>query len=173
MPWPMTMRAIQGYSPAACWVDNSLQCGHLDADFGQRGSCKGTRGSVAQSPGCAPPPSSRGHIPNPGRCHWEFLPDVTCEACQHIGHHGVNCDMVAMALCLERYMKGHISDAARDWIESDWVNQWKYWLENHCRKHCQVICTYLKNLDISEDVLDAQFDWACWDMTDKVDDDPE
>jgi hypothetical protein len=33
--------------------------------------------------------------------------------------------------------------------------------------------TYLDNLDMSEDVLDAQFDSACWDVFDKVDDDLE
>ncbi len=33
--------------------------------------------------------------------------------------------------------------------------------------------TYLDDLDMSDDVLDAQFDWACWDLTGKVDDDSE
>ncbi len=167
------MRAIQGYSPAACQVENSLQRGCLDADFGRRGNGKGTGGTVAQSTGHAPPPSSRGHIPNPGRRHQEFLPDVTCEACCLVGHHAVNCDMLDMALCFEHYMKGHLSDAARDSIESNWVNQWKDQLENPPRKPCQVMRTYLDNLDMSEDVLDVQFDWACWDVTDKVDDDLE
>jgi hypothetical protein len=167
------MRAIQGYSTAACQVVNLLQRGQLDTNFGQRGGGKGTRGTVMQSPGCAPPSSSRGHIPNPGRCHWEFLPDVTCKACHHVGHRAVNCDMLAMALCLKCYMKGHLSNAARDSIESNWVNQWKDRLENPCRKPCQVMRTYLDNLDMSEDVLDVQFDSACWDVINKVDDDSE
>jgi hypothetical protein len=69
------MRAIQGYSPAACQVDNSLQHGHLGNNFGRHGCGKGTCGTVTQSPGCVPPPSSCGHIPDPGRCRqdsfWE------------------------------------------------------------------------------------------------------
>jgi hypothetical protein len=167
------MRAIQGYSPAVCRVDDSLRRGRLDTDFERRGNGKGTRGTVAQSSGCAPPPSSRGHFPNPDKRRQEFLPGVTCEACRHIGHRAVNCDMLAMALCLKRYMKGHLFNAAMDSIESDWVNQWKDQLENPRRKPRQVMRTYLDDLDVSEDVLDAQFDWACWDLTDKVDDDSE
>jgi hypothetical protein len=81
--------------------------------------------------------------------------------------------MLAIALCLERYMKGHLSNAARDSIESDWVNQWKDQLENPCCKPRQVMRTYLDDLDMSEDVLDVQFNWACWDLTDEVDNDSE
>jgi hypothetical protein len=76
------------------------------------------------------------------------------------------CDMLATALCLGRYMKGHLSNAARDLIESNWVNQWKDRLENSCCKFRQVMHTYLDVLDMSEDVLDVQFDWACWDFFD-------
>ncbi len=61
-------------------------------------------------------------------------------------------------------MKGHRSDAARDTIESKWVNQWKERLENPHRKPHQVMCTYLDDLDMIETVLDAQFDWDCWDV---------
>jgi hypothetical protein len=67
-------------------------------------------------------------------------------------------------------MKDNLSDATRDSIETNWVTQWKDRLDNPCRKPCQVMRTYLDNLDISEDVLDAQFVWACWDMTNEVDD---
>jgi hypothetical protein len=81
--------------------------------------------------------------------------------------------MLAMALCLERYMKGHHSNAARDSIEFDWVNKWKDRLEHPHGKHCQVMHTYLEDLDISKDVLDTQFDWACWNMIDEVDNDSE
>jgi hypothetical protein len=78
-----------------------------------------------------------------------------------------------MAFCLKHYMKGHLSNAARDSIESDWVNQWKDRLENPCCNPRQLMRTYLDDLDMSDDVLDAQFDWACWDLTDEVDDDLE
>jgi hypothetical protein len=125
------------------------------------------------TPGRAPPPSSHGHIPNPDQRHWEFLPDITCKACRRVGHRAANCDMLAMALCLKRYMKGCLSNAARDLIEFDWVNKWKEQLEHpHC-KHCQVMQTYLEDLDISEDALDMHFDWACWDAINEVDNDSE
>jgi hypothetical protein len=72
--------------------------------------------------------------------------------------------MLAMVLCLEGYMKGHLSDAARDTIESKWVNQWKEQLDNPCCKPHQVMRTYLDDLDMTETVLDAQFNWDCWDV---------
>ena len=125
------------------------------------------------TPGHVPPPSSCGHILNPDQRRQEFLPDVTCKACRCVGHRAANCDMLAMELCLKRYIKGHLSDAARDLIESDWVNKLKHQLEHPCHKPCQVMHTYLEDLGISEDALDAQFDWACWDMIDEVDNDLE
>jgi hypothetical protein len=70
--------------------------------------------------------------------------------------------MLAMALCLECYMKGHLSDAAWDSIESDWINQWKECLNNPHHKPHQVLCTYLEDIDLSEDALDDQLDWDCW-----------
>jgi hypothetical protein len=70
-------------------------------------------------------------------------------------------------------MKGHLSNAAMDLIESDWVDKWKDWLEHTCRKPRQMMRTYLEDLDISEDALDAQFNWACWDVINEVDNDSE
>ncbi len=70
-------------------------------------------------------------------------------------------------------MKGHLFDAVRDLIEFNWVNQWKDRLENPHRKPCKVMHTYLENLGMTKDALDAQFNWACWDAIDKVGDDLE
>ncbi len=97
---------------------------HTSHDAGRCGG-HNMGGRDAAWPASAPAPSSRSHIPNPGRRRQEFLADVTCKDFQQVGHHAVNCDMLAMVLCLERYMRGHLSDAARDTIESEWVNQWK------------------------------------------------
>ncbi len=69
-----------------------------------------------------------------------------------------------MALCLERYLKGHLTDATWNSIKADWVNQWKDCLDNPRWKPYQVMGAYLDDLDMSVDVLDAQFDWACWEI---------
>jgi hypothetical protein len=63
-----------------------------------------------------------------------------------------------MALCLKRYMKGHLTNATWDSIVADWVNQWKDHLDNPRRKPCQVMRAYLDDLDMSVYTLDAQFD---------------
>jgi hypothetical protein len=87
-----------------------------------------------------------------------------CEACQRIGHRAVNCDMLAMALCLKQYMKGHLINPIWDSIKTDWVNQWKDHLDNPRWKTHQVMRAYFDNLDMSVDALDAQFYWACWEI---------
>jgi hypothetical protein len=156
-------RAIQGYSPSASCIDSVPCCDHPSHDAGLCGGCN-MGGRDAAWPDSAPAPLSCSHIPNPGQCCREFLAGVTCKACLQVSHHAVNCDMLAMALCLECYMKGHLSNAARDTIESKWVNQWKERLDNPCRKPSQVMRTYLDDLDMTETALDAQFDWDCWDV---------
>ncbi len=83
-----------------------------------------------------------------------------CKACQQVDHCAVDCNMLAMALCLKRYMKGHLLDAARDTIESKWANQWKEQYDNPCCKPRQVIRMYLDELDMTGTALDAQFDWT-------------
>jgi hypothetical protein len=72
--------------------------------------------------------------------------------------------MLAMALCLKWYVKGHLTDATWDSIKADWVNQWKDRLDNPHWKPRQVMKAYVDDLDMSVDLLDAQFDWACWEV---------
>jgi hypothetical protein len=54
-----------------------------------------------------------------------FLPGVQCDACKHIGHVASTCNMLALALLLEKYIKQSLSD--NDWrkIESNWLHTWK------------------------------------------------
>jgi hypothetical protein len=147
-------------------VDNLQRRGHPPADTGRhRGGSLPGHYFPWNGPSRTPPTlPSPGHVLNPG-WHWrEFLPDVTCEACWRIGHQAVNCDMLAMAPCLERYMKGHLTNSTWDSIEADWVNQWKDCLDNPCQKPYQVMLAYLDNLNMLVDLLDAQFDWACWEI---------
>jgi hypothetical protein len=74
--------------------------------------------------------------------------------------------MLAMAICLERYMKHNLSSTVCDTIERDWVARWKDRLGNPDTTPRQVMRTYVNELDISVARLDKEMDWAAW-----VDDD--
>ncbi len=69
-----------------------------------------------------------------------------------------NCDMLAMALFLEKYIKKDMSHADRDKIEAAWLQWWKDRLGNPSRLPCKVMKAYLEYMDISTEVLDNQMD---------------
>ncbi len=50
-----------------------------------------------------------------------FLPGVQCETCKHIGHEAASCDMLAIALFLNKYIKTSLTDNSRRTIQSTWV----------------------------------------------------
>jgi len=70
------------------------------------------------------PPPPRGRFARPDRRRRSFLPNVQCEACKRIGHEAVNCDMLAVALFIERH-KQSLSDVEHNSIESKWLTRWK------------------------------------------------
>ena len=59
----------------------------------------------------------RGRYARPDHNRQLWYPDVTCAACKRRGHPAANCDMLAMALFLERYNRS-MSNADRDKIEA-------------------------------------------------------
>jgi hypothetical protein len=73
-----------------------------------------------------------------------------------------HCDMLATAICLERYMKRDMSDSVRDAIEKDWLARWKARLDNPDRTPRQVLRAYVEELDITVAGLDEAMDWECW-----------
>ena len=73
-----------------------------------------------------------------------------------------HCDMLAMAICLERYMKRDMSDSVRDAIEKDWLARWRDRLDNPDRTPCQVLRAYVEELDITVAGLDEAMEWDCW-----------
>ena len=75
--------------------------------------------------------------------------------------------MLAMAICLERYMKRDMSDLVRDAIEKDWLVHWKECFDNPDRTPRQVLRAYVEELDITVAGLDEAMEWECW-----VDDTP-
>ena len=51
----------------------------------------------------------------------------------------------------------------RDSIEKDWLQGWTDRLGNPDRTPCQVMRTYLEDLDIMVANLDDEMEWDCWD----------
>jgi hypothetical protein len=99
---------------------------------------------------------------NRNRC--PYLVNVQCDACKCIGHIAKHCDMLATALCLDRYMKHNLSKSTRDVVEKEWLAHWKECLGNPNRTPRQVMQTYMEDLDITIAHLDEEMDWDCWDV---------
>ncbi len=67
----------------------------------------------------SPRPTPRDRAIRPDQRRRKFLPGVQCEACKHLGHVALNCDMLAMALFVEKYIKHSLSNKDRRKIELD------------------------------------------------------
>ena len=111
----------------------------------------------------------RGRFTRPDRNDGDYRPDVVCDACRRPGHVAATCDVLAIALFIEKY-KRELSDDVRDKIETDWVARWRSAVGNLTRKPRRVMKAYLDLLDISMDDLDEQMCWECWPEGDDVND---
>ena len=94
-------------------------------------------------------PQGHGQLARPDRNCQPFLPDVQCATCRRVGHVAKHCNMLATAICLERYMQHDLSATLRDLIEKEWLSRWKERLENPSQTPRQVLRAYLEELDIS------------------------
>jgi hypothetical protein len=97
-------------------------------------------------------------------------PDTICAACRRRGHPASQCDVLAIALFLDPYIKTTMSPSDRDKIELAWLQQWKERLGNPSCLPRRVMKMFLEEMDITLDVLDEQMDWECWPTDDDIDD---
>jgi hypothetical protein len=77
------------------------------------------------------------------------------------------CDMLAMAICLKRYMKKDLSATLRDAAETEWLEKWRKRLDNPSSTPRQVMQTYVERLNMTMAGLDNEMDWSCWECEDK------
>jgi hypothetical protein len=112
---------------------------------------------------------SRGRFTRPDRNDGPYRPDTICDACRRTGHVAANCDVLAIALFIEKY-KRDLSNDVKDKIETDWVARWRSAIGNPTKKPRRVMKTYLDLLDITMDDLDDQMCWDCWPESNDVDD---
>ena len=112
---------------------------------------------------------SRGRFTHPDRNDGPYCPDTICDACRRTGHVAANCDVLAIALFIEKY-KQDLSDDVKDRIESDWVAHWRSAIGNPKKNPRRVMKTYLDLLDTTVDDLDEQMCWDCWPEGNDIDD---
>ena len=86
---------------------------------------------------------------------------MQCDTCKRIGHDAVNCDMLAIALYIDRYTKD-ISATDRSTIESCWLDKYRAKLGQPGRTPRQIMRTFCDNYNITPDHLDQAMDWDCW-----------
>jgi hypothetical protein len=87
---------------------------------------------------------------------------MQCNACKRLGHEAPSCDMLAIALFLDKYIKHSLSDDDRRRIELNWVDRWKEQLGQPQCSPTQVMKAYCADLDISSGHLDHAMNWDCW-----------
>ena len=169
---------IQGYEPRVFCMDQSRVQGSNRGGRGltRRGfdrhqrlnncqdtstttsDCSSHSSALSSETGSAAP---RGRFARPDQRRRTFLPNKLCEACKQVGHEAVNCNMLALALFIERHKKS-LTDVERNEIESKWLARWKDCLGQPARTPRQVMHTYCDALNITEDTLDLAMDWECW-----------
>jgi len=129
-------------------------------DFGSRdrGTPRpGARGQVGGRNGDA----TQGRSLRPDQRRRPFLPGVICAACKRTGHEATSCDMLAIALFVDRH-KERLSETEKSEIEATWLARWKDKVGQPTRTPRQVMRAYCEELDISADHLVAAMDWDCW-----------
>ena len=142
-----------------------------DGNIGRYGRGGPPRPVVQGSRGPTRDSASRGRYVRPDRNRGAYLPDTICDACRRPGHVAATCDVLAMALFIEKY-KRDISGDLKDKIERDWVTRWKDTVGSN-RPPRRVMKTYVDHLDISVDDLDDLLCWDCWPDDDTHADDVE
>jgi hypothetical protein len=116
-------------------------------------------------------PGPQGHPALPDLRRRPFLPNVHCDACKRNGHTAHNCDMLAMAIFLERYTKKDLLDADRLAIETKWLRRHRQQLGNPAKTPHQVMQAYCDMMNVTPDCLNLAIDWDCWPKTAPTKDD--
>ncbi len=102
-----------------------------------------------------------GRYTRPDQRRQPYKPGVQCAACKRIGHEAANCDMLAIALFIDRYTKQNLNSADKDRLEQQWLTRWKDKLGMPARTPSQVMRTYCDFNNITVDFLDKAMDWEC------------
>ena len=110
-----------------------------------------TRGPRGRS---APNPASR-----PTRTPQQPRHAAVCEACGKFGHPASRCDMLAMAIFVNRYSRNRDNATALREIEARWVERSKPHLPRDERSPRTILANYCAEMEFSEEQVDYELDW--------------
>jgi hypothetical protein len=82
-----------------------------------------------------------------------------CDACGKYGHPAARCDMLAMAIFLQRYSKNRLNQDTLRAAEDRWVQRNKRFLPRDDRTPRTVLANYCAELQFPEEQVDAELDW--------------
>ena len=102
-----------------------------------------------------PNPSQRSTKPTTQRTRYEG----TCDACGKYGHPAARCDMLAMALFLQRYSRDRTNAAILKEAEERWMQRNKPFLPRDDRTPRTILANYCAELNFQEDKVDGEMDW--------------
>jgi hypothetical protein len=104
-------------------------------------------------------PGPRGQYPRPG-LHGPYILSVSCEAGRRTGHVAANCNVLAIALFIEKY-KRDMDSESKDDLKQAWLSRWRKTGGKIGKKPRQVLRTYADLLDLTVNKVDDQFCWDC------------
>ncbi len=104
---------------------------------------------------------SRGRFVCPPLNGRKYDPSLICNACCCSGHIASQCDMLVMAIFIEKYKK-NAPNKVKDKVEAAWLKKRKGVLGNPTQQPRRVMKAYLDLLDTTVDKVDDQMCWECW-----------
>lgn len=107
---------------------------------------------------------SRRPPPNPTRSRRPYV-DVQCPACHRRGHHVQNCDMLAMAVSLNHYIREQLTPDMVTTIETNWLERHRPQLDNIRQTPRQVLRAYADTYNYTTADIENSLDWETWDDT--------
>ena len=102
--------------------------------------------------------------PNPGQRRRPPLPANTiCAACGRPRHTANTCDFLGMALHLGKYIDDGMDPTVIADCEKRWLEKFRQHLGTPTRTPRQVLKAYCEATNLSEDQIEDEMDWMCWD----------
>ena len=114
-----------------------------------------TRTDASHRQRSAPNPTSR-RSRSPNRQRYESA----CEACGKYGHPANRCNMLAMALFIQRYARNRSNAELMKALEAYWVERNKPFLPRDDRSPRTILANYCAEFEFAEDMVDMEMDWA-------------
>ena len=121
-----TTLLIQGSTPAVFRADlDGCGCEFRRLGIGDNRYSRGAPGSPRDAYRPWDLPNPRKHYARPNHNRRKFDPTIICNACKRRGHPASQCDLLAQAIILTKYMKHSLTDLARGKLGEAWLKRWK------------------------------------------------